>query len=598
VRDLIPRADGNLYAVVFADDGGGRRELFTTDYDDELVGTYTSYHEFYWQHSVPPSTLLNPGEHVVAEIMLHATGGSCTINYNNAGQDIPVQGVVNNDYTFTFASDDNYETIDEIIGLDTILIGTSFDKPGDHPPPGWDIFDYWAGPGTNFKTVPWAPTNDSQYGITGDGDVGYVTNSINAGNGPMDAWLKSPAFDSSSFDTVRLEFAHNYNWGSDTPPEGIYVYVASDGSADIGDTQVYYDVGPPDASGIISLDITAACANSPDVQVGWYYNASYDGWWAVDDIFVNGTQDISNLEHKWSMNLPTYEAPYMFSIEAYRNDDTDGDDFVFAYSTDDIHYYDMVIVDTSTDSTLTYLLPPDISGTVYVRAQDTDRTHYNTDISSVAVDQMFISSVTDSVLTIGYDHNSTPSYVEPVISPIPTYSYNIPVDLGWNFISFPIEINGDVTTILDDTLNGDGQTLWNCVQWYDANDPMNHWKTYAVFRPVALNDLPNLNNTMGLWIYVTGNGGDGMLTTGLMGTEPSNSNILLKAGWNMAGYPAVDDSIYDVDDLKSDTVAVTVEGFNSGAPYDIQILAGNYVLKRGEAYWVYTDSDVTWTVNW
>ena len=64
------------------------------------------------------------------------------------------------------------------------------------------------------------------------------------------------------------------------------------------------------------------------------------------------------------------------------------------------------------------------------------------------------------------------------------------------------------------------------------------------------------------------------------------------------GYPATNDSAYNVTQFLSDTGASSVEGFNPAAPYRIEALAGNYVLKCGEAYWVKVDSDTMWTVDW
>ena len=44
-----------------------------------------------------------------------------------------------------------------------------------------------------------------------------------------------------------------------------------------------------DTSGTVSIDITAHAAGETDLQVRFhYYNASYEWWWAVDDIFLLG----------------------------------------------------------------------------------------------------------------------------------------------------------------------------------------------------------------------------------------------------------------------------------------------------------------------
>ena len=48
----------------------------------------------------------------------------------------------------------------------------------------------------------------------------------------------------------------------------------------------------------------------------------------------------------------------------------------------------------------------------------------------------------------------------------------------------------------------------------------------------------------------------------------------------------------------TDTGAISVEGFNASMPYNLQVLPGDYVLKRGEGYWILMPFDTTWTVDW
>ncbi len=106
---------------------------------------------------------------------------------------------------------------------------------------------------------------------------------------------------------------------------------------------------------------------------------------------------------------------------------------------------------------------------------------------------------------------------------------------------------------------------------------MGTWSSWSTFKPPALNDLTSVNASIGVWLYIeAGSLGDGFIKVG--GTEPASTVIDLKAGWNMVGYPAVDDSTYDVNALIVDTGATGIEGFNPAAPYHIEVLAGNYVL--------------------
>jgi hypothetical protein len=180
----------------------------------------------------------------------------------------------------------------------------------------------------------------------------------------------------------------------------------------------------------------------------------------------------------------------------------------------------------------------------------------------------------------------------PYVYAIPTFDIPLPNGAGWNFISFPIDISGDPVTLLDDSA-GDGLTTWNHIRWFDVTDAVDPWKSFTTFRPV--NDVFDLNNTMGVWIYIV-NPGDGVLT--VSGSDDGSTAIDLRVGWNMVGYPANVDSAYDVDALIADTGATEVMGFNPAMPYHIEPLAGGYILKRGEAYWVHVNADTSWVVDW
>ncbi len=179
---------------------------------------------------------------------------------------------------------------------------------------------------------------------------------------------------------------------------------------------------------------------------------------------------------------------------------------------------------------------------------------------------------------------------------IPETTYNIPIaSTGWNFISVPLVQNDEtITTVLDDSW-GDSATTWSDVYWYDATDAADPWKFYnnAIS---GLADLSTIDHSMGFWIKITSLG-DGNLS--FAGDYPTSTIINLKAGWNLVGYPAQNDSAYNIADLKANVTGVqTVEGYDSGGTYLLQSLADSYVMKRGEAYWIKVSSDVSWTIDW
>ncbi|HEY5621455.1 MAG TPA: putative Ig domain-containing protein, partial [Pontiella sp.] len=84
----------------------------------------------------------------------------------------------------------------------------------------------------------------------------------------------------------------------------------------------------------------------------------------------------------------------IFYVEAYHTANSEGDDFVFAYSTDNVNFTDMVTVTKTADDDIAelYALPNTLSGTVYIRVTDTDSSQGNKGLDTVYVDAMYIRS--------------------------------------------------------------------------------------------------------------------------------------------------------------------------------------------------------------
>jgi len=164
----------------------------------------------------------------------------------------------------------------------------------------------------------------------------------------------------------------------------------------------------------------------------------------------------------------------------------------------------------------------------------------------------------------------------------------------WAFVSFPIDISGDIQDILNDAAEGDGQTIWDVAKWYDPTTPADPWKTYRF--GVSTNDLTFINNQMGVWIHLTANNGDQMLTTGVVGDYSGAAvDITLTDGWNLVGYPS------ETDRLASITLPGAVDMvayYNGGATYLITDAPPNTVtFSNGNAYWVHVTSDTLWSVD-
>ena len=158
---------------------------------------------------------------------------------------------------------------------------------------------------------------------------------------------------------------------------------------------------------------------------------NYTDTFASDNGYEAIAEQISNrsiLEHKWTLNVTGGLSSYVFYLEAHHTANTEGDDFVFAFSTDNVNFTDMVTVTKTSDdgSYQTFALPTSLSGTVYVRVLDTDRSKWNKSRDMISIDHMYIQGT-------GTPPQNYPPYVAS--NPDPTdgaSGIDLFADLGWN----------------------------------------------------------------------------------------------------------------------------------------------------------------------
>jgi hypothetical protein len=204
----------------------------------------------------------------------------------------------------------------------------------------------------------------------------------------------------------------------------------------------------------------------------------------------------------------------------------------------------------------------------------------------------------------GFDSNSylTPWgewYLDPTL---PTYqdnrdwdnitvfvtgtSFDIALHNGWNFISFPLILeNTSVGDVLS-SITGE----WDVVKYYDASDPIDHWKTYRVGG--TANDFWNLDHKMGFWLHLTSASASLILS----GDMPTTTIINLKSGWNMIGYPSYTDRLAS-ETLPGEADIVSVYDGNQTAFIRDELDLSSIMMSRGNAYWVHVTSDCNWMIN-
>jgi hypothetical protein len=170
----------------------------------------------------------------------------------------------------------------------------------------------------------------------------------------------------------------------------------------------------------------------------------------------------------------------------------------------------------------------------------------------------------------------------------PAPSYTIPLNQGWNLLSTPLIPEDEAINKVLENITG----KWDYIQLYNSTDS-DHWKTNLTYRPDQLNDLNSLDYSMGFWINITEPG----VSLTLKGQIPDNTVIPLKAGWNLVGYPTLNDTM-TVGNALWGTGADRVEVCDALAPYRLREVGSTYIMKPGEGYWVHVPADTTWVVDW
>ncbi len=112
-----------------------------------------------------------------------------------------------------------------------------------------------------------------------------------------------------------------------------------------------------------------------------------------ETLLSSGGKQYSTLDHTWTFDV-SGGGQVTFFVEAYHSVNSDGDDFLFECSTDGESWTTLLTVTkTADDNTLQQAaLPESFSGTVLIRATDTDRTRHHVSRDSLLVDLMFIRS--------------------------------------------------------------------------------------------------------------------------------------------------------------------------------------------------------------
>jgi parallel beta-helix repeat protein len=153
---------------------------------------------------------------------------------------------------------------------------------------------------------------------------------------------------------------------------------------------------------------------------------------------------------------------------------------------------------------------------------------------------------------------------------------------GMNLVSIPLVQSDERIDIVFQTID------WNRACGY--NESFRLWLCHNKAKEAK--ELLTISNTHGYWINVTQ---DSNFTAA--GLVPVFTKIPLRKDWDLVGYPSFN-TTYTVGDLKAETGAVRVEGFDpTSSPYYLRKLEDWEFLKTGFGYWVQLDADSSWFVR-
>lgn len=192
---------------------------------------------------------------------------------------------------------------------------------------------------------------------------------------------------------------------------GANVTAYSDGGLDAG-TAYDYRVRAYNATGTSAYsNVAGATTNEPPAYVDIVASGEIASAGTVSGSYLDTTADgggvealteresggrpanrTSYLEHTYTFNVSP-GVSLMVMANAWAPANAEGDTFTFAWSTDNNNFVTMFSAETAADDPDTYLtfaLPSNLNGTVYVRVTDSDRTAGNRNLDTVYVDHLFI----------------------------------------------------------------------------------------------------------------------------------------------------------------------------------------------------------------
>jgi PKD repeat protein len=300
-------------------------------------------------------------------------------------------------------------------------------------------------------TVTLTATN--AFGFDDEVKLNYIAATAPPQNPPVAAFVGAPT---SGYAPLTVNFTDQ---STENPTSWLWNFGDGNTSTAQNPSHVYADLG----TYTVTLTATNAYGSDGETKVDYIAVADqppFEQVFALSDIPVLGTvtgnytntyvsdnsyevitevastnhpvKVTSNLQHKWNFSVGGGTG-VTFYLEAYRPDNGDGDDFAFEYSTDDATYLPLVTVASSTEQVYSVALPDALTGTVYVRVTDDNRSWDLTSMDPIYIDQMYIEYSTAPSPPVANFAGSPVSGNVPLTVNFTDLSTGAPDTWAWNF---------------------------------------------------------------------------------------------------------------------------------------------------------------------
>ena len=236
------------------------------------------------------------------------------------------------------------------------------------------------------------------------------------GDGVGTSTMQNPSYTYDAVGTYTVSLTATNVYGSDTETKIGYITVTEPGQS---------------ATAFANADIPMLGTVSGDYGNTVVSDNSYE---VITEALSTShpRKTTSEAEHKWTFDVGTGGSSFMFYAEAFRTDNSEGDNFEFSYSTDNVTYVTMFTVSSSAEQVYSASLP-NLTGTVYVRVVDVNRAWDNTNLDAVSIDRMYFEFETTPQPPTADFVASPTSGVKPLTVNFTDLSTGVPTSWSWNF---------------------------------------------------------------------------------------------------------------------------------------------------------------------